>query len=212
MFKLKHVARLLLPILLIASAEAEEPGPAEQLAAFLDDTVTLSASFAQILLEVDGEPGEVSRGHFYLNRPGRFRWEYREPVEQLVVSDGTRLWMYDEDLEQVTVRGIDDGLAGTPAMLLSGEGSLEESFRIGASYVEDGLSWIELAPLAEPAEFQGLRVGLADGLIRVMEVRDNLDQVSRIEFTELTRNVDLDEALFLFEPPAGTDVIGQEGF
>jgi outer membrane lipoprotein carrier protein len=212
MFNLKHVTRLLFPILLIASASAEEPGAADQLAAFLDETVTLSAAFEQILLEVDGEPGEVSRGRFYLNRPGRFRWEYREPVEQLVVGDGTRLWMYDQDLEQVTVRALDEGLAGTPAMLLSGEGSLEESFRLGASYEEDGLSWIELMPLAEPAEFQGLRVGLADGLMRVMEVRDNLDQVSRIEFSDIARNTDLDEAMFRFEPPDGVDVIGQEGF
>ena len=212
MFNLKHVTRLLFPILLIASADAEELGAADQLAAFLDETVTLSAAFEQILLEVDGEPGEVSRGRFYLNRPGRFRWEYREPVEQLVVGDGTRLWMYDQDLEQVTVRALDEGLAGTPAMLLSGEGSLEESFRLGASYEEDGLSWIELMPLAEPAEFQGLRVGLADGLMRVMEVRDNLDQVSRIEFSDIARNTDLDEAMFRFEPPDGVDVIGQEGF
>ena len=174
--------------------------------------MTLSAAFEQILLEVDGEPGEVSRGRFYLNRPGRFRWEYREPVEQHVDGDGTRLWMYDQDIEQVTVRALDEGLAGTPAMLLSGEGSLEESFRLGASYEEDGLSWIELMPLAEPAEFQGLRVGLADGLMRVMEVRDNLDQVSRIEFSDIARNTDLDEAMFRFEPPDGVDVIGQEGF
>jgi outer membrane lipoprotein carrier protein len=193
------------------AAASPAPGTAAALEQFLARSDALTADFRQLLLREDGSVAEESSGRFYVSRPGRFRWEYVAPSEQLVVSDGERLWMYDADLEQVTVRNVDDGLAGTPAMLLSGQGRLADSFEFGASYPQDGLDWIELKPAGARAEFKGLRVGLREGVIGAMEVIDNLEQVTRIEFSDVRLGGELDEALFRFEPPPGADVIGLEG-
>ena len=133
------------------------------------------------------------------------------PAEQLVVCDGERLWMYDADLEQVTVRSVDDSLRGTPAMLLSGRGRLADTFAFGASYTDGGLDWVELRPLSEAPDFKALRVGLDGEVIAAMEVIDNLEQVTRIEFSDVRLGQPLDPSLFRFEPPPGADVIGQEG-
>ncbi|MGI9264147.1 MAG: outer membrane lipoprotein chaperone LolA [Gammaproteobacteria bacterium] len=194
----------------IASAEepAQATGPESDLHHFLTDVSTLAAGFRQQLFDSDGRSIQESRGRFYIQRPGRFRWEYDQP-EQLVVCDGQLLWMYDYDLEQVTVRTVDDTLRGTPAMLLSGQGQLDDSFEIGASYEEDNLAWLELTPRGENPEFKGVRAGLSDGHLAVMEVRDSLDQVTRIEFHDLELDLELESGLFEFTPPEGVDVIGE---
>ncbi len=184
----------------------------ELLRAFLAETVTLEAAFSQVLLEADSEHAQVSEGRFYLHRPQRFRWDYQLPVRQLVVADGENLWLYDPDLEQASVRRLDEGLSGTPAMLLSGAGSLDESFRIGAAYREDGFDWVELAPLSEDADFAGVRVGFVDDRLASMELLDALGQTTVIRFADVVVNPPLDAALFQFVPPPGADVIRDTGF
>jgi outer membrane lipoprotein carrier protein len=192
-----------------------DEGPAvapEQLRAFLAETVTFEARFSQVLLEADSARAQVSEGRFYLHRPQRFRWDYVTPAPQLVVADGEHLWLYDPDLEQVTVRRLDDGLSSTPAMLLSGDGALEDSFRLGAAYREDGLDWVELAPLSEAADFAAVRVGFEQGRLASMELMDALGQTTVIRFSDVRLNPPLDAALFSFSPPDGVDVIRDEGF
>jgi outer membrane lipoprotein carrier protein len=191
---------------LAESVEANDPET--ELRHFLTDISSLTAGFRQQLFDSTGRSMQESRGRFYIQRPGRFRWEYDEP-EQLVVCDGELLWMYDRDLEQVTVRAVDDTLRRTPAMLLSGQGRLDDSFEIGAVYEEEGLSWIELKPHGENPEFKGVRVGLAAGQVAVMEVRDSLDQVTRIDFHDVELGAELSATLFQFTPPEGVDVIGK---
>lgn len=186
----------------------ESSDPETELRHFLTDVSSLAAGFRQQLFDSTGRSMQESRGRFYIQRPGRFRWEYDEP-EQLVVCDAQLLWMYDRDLEQVTVRTVDETLSGTPAMLLSGQGRLDDSFEIGAVYEEEGLSWIELTPRGENPEFKGVRVGLDAGQVAVMEVRDSLDQVTRIDFHDLELGADLPDSLFQFTPPEGVDVIGK---
>jgi len=190
---------------------AEGTAPA-QLRAFLANTVTFEAGFTQVLLEADSGRTQVSEGRFYLHRPERFRWDYTRPAPQLVVADGEHLWLFDPDLEQVTVRRLDDGLSATPAMLLSGTGELEDSFQIGAAYQEDGFDWVELAPRSEGADFGGVRVGFADGTLATMELLDALGQTTVIRFSDVVVNGSLDPALFVFTPPPGADVIRDDGF
>jgi outer membrane lipoprotein carrier protein len=192
----------------VLAESGEDKDPETQLRHFLTDVKSLAAGFRQQLIDSSGRPVQESRGRFYIQRPGRFRWEYDEP-EQLVVCDAKLLWMYDRDLEQVTVRTVDDTLSRTPAMLLSGQGRLEDSFEIGAIYEEEGLSWIELTPRGENPEFKGVRVGLAEGQVAVMEVRDSLEQVTRIDFHDMELDVELSDTLFQFTPPEGVDVIGK---
>jgi outer membrane lipoprotein carrier protein len=192
------------------SARAEDPAAPGLLRAFLAETRSLEARFTQVLVEADSGREQVSEGKFYLQRPKRFRWDYASPAPQLVVADGENLWLYDPDLEQATVRTLDDGLSSTPAMLLSGEGRLEDSFRTGPAYREDGYDWIELAPLSEAADFAAVRVGFADGRLASMELMDALGQTTVIRFSEVVVNPALDPALFQFTPPAGADVIRDE--
>lgn len=196
----------------LAPASAAEAVAPAQLRAFLAETVTLEAEFSQVLLEADSDRSERSAGRFYLHRPMRFRWDYREPAPQLVVADGEHLWLFDPDLEQATVRRMDDGLSSTPAMLLSGSGRLEDSFRVGAAYREDGVDWVELAPLVASADFDAVRVGFEGGKLAAMELRDALGQTTLIRFSALRLNPSLDPALFQFVPPPGVDVLRDEGF
>lgn len=181
---------------------------ADSLRSFLDEAQTMSAAFTQTLLSEHGEAAQSSSGRFYVKRPGRFRWDYESPAEQVVVSDGKSLWMYDVDLEQVTVRTIDESLSGTPAMLLSGRGSLDDNFRIVDMYDRDGLAWVDLEPLEASPEFESLRVGLDGDVVACIEVVDSLGQLSRLEFSDFLRDPPLDDALFHFDPPHGVDVIG----
>lgn len=195
----------------MTAMEESAAGPA-QLRQFLDETVTLEARFSQVLLEADSTRAQVSEGVFYLHRPQRFRWDYVSPAPQLVVADGEHLWLYDPDLEQVTVRRLDDGLSSTPAMLLSGDGTLDDTFRVGAAYREDGLDWVELAPHSEAADFAAIRVGFDAGQLASMELMDALGQTTVIRFSDVQVNPTLDAELFRFSPPDGVDVIRDEGF
>lgn len=197
--------------LLVPPAVGAEPAPG-LLRNFLAEVQTLEAGFRQTLVEVDTGRERESTGMLYLKRPGRFRWDYREPVPQLVVADGQDLWLYDPDLEQVTVRSLDDGLASTPAMLLSGQGELEDSFREGAAYAEDGVDWVELQPLDPDSDFDAVRVGFRAGELAAMEIIDTLGQATRIRFFDVRRNAALDDSLFTFEPPAGADVLRDGDF
>lgn len=199
-----------LSLLLAATPVLGQPGDgADELRRFLDDPTALRADFQQSLYTTDSEAAQVSDGVLMIKRPGRFRWEYTVPEGQLVVCDGDRVWMYDQDLEQVTVRPIDDTLRGTPAMLLSGQASLDETFEVIDSYEKDGLDWVELRPLAGSPEFESLRIGLDEGSLSRMELKDSLGQMTRIELFNLERDADLDDSLFVFVPPDGADVIGQ---
>lgn len=193
------------------TAHAQSGEGAETLRRFLDNATTLRADFRQSLYTADSEEPQVSEGVLMIKRPGRFRWEYTVPEGQLVVCDGDEVWMYDEELEQVTVRPIDDTLRGTPAMLLSGQATLDETFEVIGSYEEHGRTWVDLRPLSGSPEFNSLRIGLSGGVLDRMELRDSLGQMTRIEFVNLQSGVDLDDSLFEFVPPAGADVIGREG-
>jgi outer membrane lipoprotein carrier protein len=194
------------------TAAPETPVAPAQLRAFLSETQTFEARFSQVLLEADTDRTQISEGRFYLQRPQRFRWDYTSPAPQLVVADGEQLWLYDPDLEQVTVRQLDDGLSSTPAMLLSGDGELEDSFRLGPAYHEDGFDWVELAPRSEAADFAAVRVGFQQGRLATMELMDALGQTTVITFTDVKVNAPLAAELFRFTPPEGADVIRDDGF
>jgi chaperone LolA len=155
-----------------------------------------------------GDAVEKASGRLYLQKPGRFRWDYREPNEQLIVSDGVNVWLFDKELEQVTVKAIDESLATTPALLLAGKSSVAASFTISAAGSRDDIDWILLVPKRTDTDFVEFRLGFTRGELRAMELKDKLQQTTRIEFSELQRNARLTSELFTFKPPAGVDVIG----
>ena len=196
----------------VTAADPDPTGNARgRLEAFLDGLETYTADFEQRLYDEYGELLETANGTVAILRPGRFRWEYSEPAGQLVVSDGDRLWMYDQDLEQVTVRPVDDTLRGTPAMLLSGQATLDETFEILRTFEKDELDWVALRPKDGSPEFASLQIGLDEGVVRRMELVDSLGQMTRIDLWDVVTDAEPGDDLFAFEPPEGADVIGQGG-
>lgn len=177
---------------------------------FLAQTQTLEARFSQELF--GDEPGrgplDESSGKLTLKRPGKFRWDYTEPYEKTIVADGERLWIYEADLEQVIVRASDDSIAANPAMLLSGQASLDEAFVVQGSYQTGEIAWLELSPREKDSNFTTVRLGLDGGVLRLMELVDGLDQITRITFSDMVVNGPVADHVFTFEPPDGVDVQG----
>jgi len=179
---------------------------------YLAGVKTLSASFVQVVRDREGRITERATGALSIARPDRFRWDYRDPYEQVIVADGHKLWLYDPDLQQVTVRGLQEGLGSTPAMLLSGTGRLADSFTSLAVERDGDWTWCRLKPLTTTSDFESVSLALGSkGELAGMELVDKLGQTTRIDFSGLRRNATLDEESFRFEPPPGADVIGDSG-
>jgi len=178
--------------------------------AYLASLRTLTADFSQVVRDRDGRVVDRASGTLSLSRPDRFRWDYVEPYEQTIVADGTRLWLYDSDLDQVTVRALDAGLGSTPAMLLSGAGRVADAFESAGVDRAGAWTWCRLRPKQAGSDFEtvGLAFDARDELV-AMELRDKLGQTTVLEFGHARRNAALDPALFRFEPPPGADVIGR---
>lgn len=196
--------RIALALLLGAGpALADTPVPR-----YFRDLASLTADFRQTVYDPKGQPAQVSSGQVWMQKPGRFRWDYREPTRQLIVADGSRLWIYDEGLEQVTVRKLDAALGATPLALLSGAAPIDEAFKVGAARNRDGLTWTELTPKAEASDFRLLRVGFQGDRLAAIELEDAFGGRTRLVFEHLQRNAAIDAERFRFVPPKGVDVIG----
>jgi outer membrane lipoprotein carrier protein len=170
-----------------------------------------SADFAQTIEDGQGKVLRSASGKFYLQRPGKFRWDYAEPSQQLVLGDGKEIWFYDKDLQQANVRSMDATLASTPAVLLSGTGSVAEQFDIKALPDEGGLHWYQLLPKHPDTDFQLVRIGFdKDGELASMFLADKLNQITQLTFTHPIKNPKLIPDLFTFSPPPGVDVIGRD--
>lgn len=171
---------------------------------------SVRAEFVQELVDPRTQAVQRAEGTLSLQRPGRFRWDYSQP-RQLIVADGTKLWLYDPDLEQVTVRRVRDTLSQTPAMLLSGQSRIRDEFEVRDGGSADGLDWVRLLPKSPDADFRELRLAFTGDTLRRMEFEDKLNQLTRITLSRIERNARLDAALFRFVPPPGVDVIGPAG-
>ncbi len=209
------VALAALAALAVGPARGESPesgpaasGPGEaRMQAFLDGTERLRARFTQSLYDERRSLLETSSGVMFLSRPDRFRWEYREPFEQLIVGDGERVWIHDVDLQQVTVRPVADALGATPASLLSSRRPVRERFDVRELGERDGLVRVALVPRLEDTTFAAVRLGFDEGGLRLMELEDNFGQTTVLVFEGLERNLVLQDSLFTFAPPPGADVV-----
>ena len=176
---------------------------------FMAGLTSLEATFRQVLRDSRGQVAEQSSGLLRISRPDRFRWDYESPHEQTIVSDGAKLWLHDPDLEQVTVRQLDQSLAGTPAMLLSGGGDLRAAFSVErVEQLDDGTFWVVLQPKRADTDFRRVRLGFRGIELRFMELDDKLNQTTVLEFIGLKRNPAFSGNPFSFTPPVGADVIG----
>jgi len=175
---------------------------------FLAKTQTLEASFQQTLRTHDGEVLQQTEGKFYLNRPGQFRWNYKLPYEQEIVSDGERVWIYDVDLQQVTVQRQDVSLPSSPMALLQDSSKLYESFKVVPLDERDGVYRLKLESKTSASDFSEIVVGLDKNGLRFMQLHDQFEQVTDIVFSNIATNPELSNELFKFVPPEGVDVFG----
>lgn len=190
-----------------APVAAAPPGGLERLQAFLDRVQSMRAEFRQEIVNADQAVVETATGRMALKRPGRFRWDYRQPYERAVVADGTRLWLYEADLQQVTVRPLTAGLGETPAALLTGERGILDRFEFVSSWAGDDLLWVRLKPRSADADFESVAIGFAGDKPARFELDDRLGQRTRIILADVTLNPPVAEAEFRFQVPAGVDVI-----
>ena len=200
--------KLLLTLLLLVPT-AVFAADVEALKTLLNQTTTAKARFAQVVLDKNRKTLQQSSGTMEFARPGRFRWEYQKPYQQTIVGDGQRLWIYDKDLNQVTVRKLDRALGASPAALLAGSNEVEKNYALKAAGTEGGLDWLDAIPRTQDTAFESIRLGLSNSGLEAMELRDQFGQTTIIKFSDLQRNVKLSPDSFKFTPPQGADVISE---
>ncbi len=175
---------------------------------FVRDVKSGRASFTQTVTSPDGAKRRSSSGSFEFLRPNHFRFAYAKPFEQLIVADGQKVWIYDADLNQVSVRKFSSALGATPAALLAG-GSLEKDFDLSSQVPKDGLDWALATPKVKDGAFQSVRVGFKGKTLAAVEITDSFGQRSLLQFTQMLANPVVAADAFRFIPPAGADVIEQ---
>ncbi len=175
---------------------------------FLAKTQTLEATFQQTLRTHKGEILQQTEGEFYLNRPGKFRWNYKTPYEQIIVSDGDRIWIYDVELQQVTVQKQTEGMPATPMALLEDSKKLYQDFYVTQLDENEGVYRLKLLSKTKESDFGEIVVGLDDKGLRFMQLHDQFEQVTDIVFSEIKTNKKLAKEIFEFIPPEGVDVFG----
>jgi outer membrane lipoprotein carrier protein len=206
-----NALRLALLAATLGLAGPSRAGGIDELRAFLDGAKSGQAAFRQTVAARNARVPQASSGTFAFQRPGKFRWSYEKPFEQLVVGDGTKVWIYDRDLNQVVVRQLDAALGATPAALLAGDNTLEKNFTLVDGGDAEGLAWVEAVPKSSESAFSKVRIGLRDKLPRRMELDDAFGQRTTLVFDRFERNVALAPEVFRFVPPPGADVVAAPG-
>jgi outer membrane lipoprotein carrier protein len=176
--------------------------------AFSRDLKSVTADFSQTVTDAHGEKGDVSHGTLALQAPRQFRWETKQPYEQTIVADGQRIWVYEPDLQQVSVRSQSGEEAHSPLTVLTDLGQLDAQFTATESGERDGLSWLKLVSKAKEAEFEYAELGFSAKTLDRMVFKDPLGNTTEIRFDDWKRNPSIAADTFKFSPPKGVDVIG----
>ena len=195
---------LIFPMIFPVLADA---ATVDELKTLLRETTTARSRFAQMVLDKNLKQLQQSTGTMQFARPGKFRWEYDKPYQQTIVGDGTRVWIYDKDLNQVTVRKVDVALGSSPAALLAGSNDIDKNYSLTATGNQDGLDWIEAVPRSRDNTFEKVRLGFSKSALEAMELRDQFGHVTVIKFSAIERNAKIAPETFKFTPPKGADVI-----
>jgi outer membrane lipoprotein carrier protein len=201
-------AAVFLGALLACAVSGAWASSLERFAEFIAKTLTARGEFEQKIFDRNLKLLQESRGALAFSRPGKFRWTYVKPYAQLIVGDGSRVWIYDEDLKQVTVKKLDQALGSTPAALLAGNNEAMRAFRLSDNGAKGGFEWLEALPRDKEGNFERIRMGFGPSGLEVMELVDSLGQTTVLRFESLEHNPKLDPGLFRFSPPRGADVIG----
>jgi len=205
MMKYIQTALLLLTLPSFAHAAA-----IEKLKTFIAATHSAQADFTQEVLDQNGKHMQSASGIMQFQRPGKFRWVYQKPYEQLIVGDGAKFWLYDADLNQVTVKKLDAALGSSPAALLSGSNEIERGFTLTEDGSRDGLDWLQAIPRTQDGGFEKIRMAFdAQAGLVIMELNDTFGHKTVLRFSAMQRNPKLPEQQFHFTPPKGADVLSE---
>ena len=182
-------------------------GGVDALKSFVAETRTARAAFMQTVTDQNGKLRQKSEGVLAFSRPGKFRWQYQKPYEQLIVGDGSKLWIYDMDLDQVTVRKLGDALGNSPAALLAGNNDIDRHYVLKDAGTRDGLDWLDARPRDQDGTFVSVRMGFAQNVLMSMELKDGFGQTTVLKFSKLEKNAAVGGSEFKFTPPKNADVI-----
>lgn len=194
-------------VVFVFATQAHAAG-VDQLRSFLTQTNSARGGFVQRVTAREGVKSQpAASGQFVFQRPGKFRWTYEKPYEQLIVADGQRLVMFDKDLNQATIRKLQASLPSSPASILFGSNEFEKEFEVSDAGVRDGLEWIVAKPRAKDTTFERIEIGFRNGLPQAMLLADGFGQLTQLTFSNVERNPKLDADAFRFTPPKGADVL-----
>lgn len=205
----KLVLIFLVNLCLVNLVQAETAG--ERLNRALKNLDNLTADFKQVVLDDNKQVVQQRSGNVAIQRPGKFSWIYTEPFEQQIVADGNELWVYDVDLDQVTVKPMSSGLASAPIMILMKQNDITEEFTVNEVGQRELLYWVELTPNSNDLEYTLVHIGLEDNNVKTMQLTDSFGQRTQIVFDNLRTNVVHNPKVFQFIPPQGVDVFGVDG-
>ena len=209
MMLLRRIIYTVLCLTALSASAANPPTGVDSLRRFFNEVNSISARFNQVVRDESGNVIQESSGILWIQRPNKFRWDYAAPYKQEIVADGKRIWVYDPGLQQVSVHPLTGGLSGTPAMLLAGKGRLEDNFKIKSLDAQDNIEWVQLTPRHKDSGYEDIRIGFANGKMRVLEMVDGFGHTTRVMFEAPRENAPIDAERFSFTPPEGVDVVGE---
>ena len=206
MVKIKLIFLIFIYLIIVQASSANNNNPLQY---FLTDLNTLEAKFFQTLINENGDNLEKTEGILYLKTPGSFFWHYQKPYEQKIISNGNKLWIFDEDLEQVTIKNIDNKIEQTPAGIILGNQSIKEHFVQVNLGIIDSYDWIELTPKDLDAQYKSIKIGFNNDNLGMMIIVDNLEQITRIDFADAKKNIKLSSEIFNFIVPDNIDIFDE---
>jgi len=212
MIRIKKIVPLLLLPLLLAAQTASADGMAS-VKAFYEQTKSVRANFHQVVTDKQGRKVQEVEGEMQLLRPNKFRWDYHQPYEQQIISDGKQVWLYDTELAQVTVRSLDKSIGSSPAALLAGGAAIDKTFKLANASSnapgKDKLEWVSATPNDKESGFDKILMGFNGSKIQEMSLIDSFGHTTKIVFSGVEVNAALEEKNFLFKTPKGVDVVGE---
>lgn len=204
------IQKSLIFILFFLLTTLAHAGASDKLRKFISSSQSGQANFTQVVEDKNGKKIQSASGTMQFVRPGKFRWAYQKPYEQIIVGDGVKFWLYDVDLNQVTVKKLDAALGSSPAALLSGNNEIERAFNLKDTADKDGLEWLDASAKTSDTGFNKIAMAFnAQGELVIMELRDAFGLKTEIRFSNMQRNPKLPGHLFRFVPPKGADVLGE---
>lgn len=208
LLKATQMYRLLVALVCLGflSAGIAQAGPTADFQALLAATKDMQGEFTQTIVSEKGIVSQSSSGQFWLKQPGKFRWDYQQPYVQKIISNGVKVWIYDEDLEQVTIKKIDSTQNSSPLSIFAGDAELTNSFRVSAMPTESDLAWVKLQPKGEALSFESIDIGFKGKKLQRMTMYDQFGQTTHIVFAGLVKTNKTANAMFEFTPPKGVDV------